>query len=125
MNAKQAMAEARRRWGKDAGIQDRGPKHASTPEKREAAYARARELRPLVDSMPPGEERKAKRAELDKARSEGSRFRYSVGHIALGGLFFAVHGQGDSWKAAYAQGDERDRDMFARIAKERKQKKRA
>jgi hypothetical protein len=108
MNAKQALKEARRRWGDKAAVRDE-PRFASTDEKR----AEARAQRSALMQSLTKEEQRARYKELDALLYDSYRYRYTVGRIALG-LFFAVEGQGDSWEAAFAQCDERNK-KYAKV----------
>lgn len=91
MNKKQAETEARRRWGKIAIIKF-NPLGKSRLAQRE-------EIRIFRERKAAGE----------NPKREFSDFRYSVGRSMLGGMFFEVLGQGDSWDEAFAAVDERDR----------------
>lgn len=99
---KQALVEAKRRWGKTAAVEDLG-KRAATKEKREQAKAKLAELNKL-----PKEERKATEKERNELCCIIYRERYKVGYISTL-MFSAFHvcGSGDTWEEAFAQADTR------------------
>ncbi|MFZ1059248.1 MAG: hypothetical protein WAP47_08650 [Candidatus Rokuibacteriota bacterium] len=90
MDKNAALREAQRRWGETAAVQDNGKKFASTPEARKAA-------RDALRSIPNTRET---RRERDRLFSASFRYRFSVGHFALG-MFFKIMGQGDTWEQAF------------------------
>lgn len=104
MNATQALAQARKRWGKTAGVKDYGKNRPSSPERRAAAHARVAELRAYLP--PAGQRTKAQKDELQMEVYDAMHYRYNVGYVALG-MFFAVEGQGDSWAHALEEADKR------------------
>jgi hypothetical protein len=106
MNAKQALAQARKRWGKKAAVEDyRVP---SSPEIRAEAKAELERIKAMPTDDLSKDELREVRKKADAARSTSWRFRYSVGYIdGIGGLMsvFHVSGQGDSWDEAFAKAD--------------------
>jgi predicted RNase H-like HicB family nuclease len=108
MNQRQAMKEAKRRWGDKACLRD--TKRPSSAEEREEANARLQEARAALKEATP-ENRKERRAALDKELTIALRYRYSVGYVggipAMGIAFFSIQGQGDTWEEAFKQADSR------------------
>lgn len=100
MNKSQALKEAVRRWGKDAIIQDRGPRFASTPERRRAAQEARMELKAFRDLCP---DRRAFRDFDDSLFSLAVRNRFSVG--VDGGFCICIRGYGDSWEESFSCAD--------------------
>lgn len=98
MNRAQALARATELWGKTAGIEDLGPKMASTPERRAAALSQLHAMT--------REERKANRRLEAQLMSESWRYRYRVGALMFG-MFFEIKGTGDTWEDAFADVDQR------------------
>ncbi len=106
MNTKQALAQARKRWGKKAVVQD--IKLDTSPERREQARKRYAELKDLKgDALTP-----ELKKERDNIRSWQWTFRFAVGRIeSIAGAFeaFWVKGQGDTWEQAFAEADAKDK----------------
>lgn len=98
MNRKQALAEAVKRWGKDAMIQDR-PRCASSPEEREVARKQRKYLRDTLTK----EDLKKRHKDMDELLFDSMRYRFSVG--IFGGFFFGVRGSGDTWEEAFEAAD--------------------
>jgi hypothetical protein len=120
----QALAEARKRWGKNAMVRDNGAGAATTPEGRadgkrrcgEHQQKKAPEFRSMSDTTawPDtatfGEYRsawKAWRKERELWQAEAYRLqrlangrRYTVGYV-MGGLAFKIEGEGDTWQEAF------------------------
>jgi hypothetical protein len=107
MTSKAALAEAVRRWGKQALVRDE-PRSASTPEQRAEYSRRYTEIREKLKAETDKEARANLHAEEKALRVLPHRFRYSVGHAALDGLFFMVEGEGDTWEECFAKAEERD-----------------
>lgn len=102
----QALKEAKRRWGKNAIVEDIGWKLASTKAQREAALQEMLEIRAL-----PQEEQRQHRKRLDELFSIRHAEQYRVGEITpLPGIGAAFHirGVGDSWDEAFAEADRRE-----------------
>lgn len=99
---KQALAEAARRWGKRAIVEDQGPKFASTPEARAVAHAAHLQLRDkLTAEVGPREKwTKEQRSQVSDLMWASMRLRYKVGAVMMG-MFFEVKGEGDSWDEAF------------------------
>src|SRR5690348_7014503 len=99
MNTKQALAEARKRWGKNAAVQDR--KSKSSPQMREQARAALKLLREQSQTK---EQKMANRKELDRLQSESFHYRYQIGKLdGVGGFtFFSVKACGDTWEDTFA-----------------------
>lgn len=139
MTAKQALAEAVKRWGDKAAVQDGGKRRASTPEQRAAAQAELAELtkaqvkesnifsaEDFPDEMLASEVRRILREErtqrrlIKEARDRTLAIvhtrRYSVGKATW---CFEIKGQGDTWELAFAEADERAARDKARYAKPR------
>lgn len=83
----------------EAAVRDGGRRLAGTPESRAKARAELIRLNALCTTH---ELRKKYRKERDQALSELYRYRYSIGHLGLGGLFFGVDGSGDTWEECFA-----------------------
>lgn len=100
MNAKQALAQARARWGKRAAVEDMGPKYDITPEQRAAAKIELARLKALPKEQ---QDRKL----IQQTASITWRQRYKVGEIQDMGFMaaFFVRGNGDTWQAAFADAD--------------------
>ena len=100
MNAKQALAQARARWGTRAVVEDMGPKYDITPEQRAAAKTELARLKAL-----PKEQQDSKLIKQTAALTWRQRFK--VGEIQDMGFMaaFFVRGSGDSWQAAFADAD--------------------
>lgn len=106
MTQRAAFAEAVKRWGKNAGIRDE-PKLASTPAQR-AEYSRLYQAnRELLKATTDVEEKRRLRAIERDLAGRPHHHRYTIGHIAMGGLFFMVEGQGDTWEECFAAHDRR------------------
>jgi len=127
MNAKQALAQARKRWGKSAAVQDE-PRLASTPEKRAEMERQHKEL---VDHL---KATKGDRQNWTKEEREQAsnlmwgrwRYRYKVGRIMLG-MFFEVKAEGDTWEEAFLTADHAEalsEDHTRRLAAERNAQRR-
>lgn len=106
MNAKQALAQARKRWGKTAAVEDR-PQSATTPEQRAEAQKELDEHRrewPEASKRP-----KELRDRMQKLASTTWRRRYQVGTVeSMAGLAaFFIKGTGDTWEEALADADKR------------------
>lgn len=94
MNAKQALAQARRIWGKRAAVED--IKIVTSPEIRDKAQQEWLTFKHLKPS-----ERPKNWQSIDSARL---RYRFSVGSIDnVAGMFnvFHVRGYGDTWEQAF------------------------
>lgn len=125
MTRNQALAEAVKRWGKKAAIQDGGKRRASTPEARARASSELKELRankPVAPSIFDLETWPASRsvaefraarlqyvADLRKWTANESRLfgealamRFDVGVV---GWAFEIRGSGDTWEDAFANAD--------------------
>lgn len=102
MNANQALAQARRRWGTTAAVQDR--KYETSPELRAKAKAEFQRIKAL-----PVKEQEALRKEKLQARSGQWRYRYSVGKLdsVCGMGMFLVEAEGDTWDECFAKAAER------------------
>jgi|CXWL01.1.fsa_nt_gi hypothetical protein len=129
MNAKQALAQARKRWGKAAGVQDNGPKRASTPEKRAEATKQHKEFVENLKATK-GDRKNWSKEEREQASTlmfNGWRHRYSVGRVMLG-MFFEVKAEGDTWEEAFLTADHVEalsEDHTRSIIAERKQHRKA
>jgi hypothetical protein len=99
MNKSEALKEARRRFGKDALIEDKGWEHASDPISRQTARAEALDISERIKIL------KARQEELGHA---ARKFQYSIGKVVGVAEFRAFHvtAEGDSWEACF---DELDR----------------
>lgn len=95
-------SEALKKWtamrGDTAAIRDGGKRLASNPERRAQARAELEKYNKLCTTH---ELRKQYRKERDHWLSEFYRYRYSIGHIGMGGLFFGVDGSGDTWEDCF------------------------
>jgi hypothetical protein len=124
MNRQEALLEARKRWGKEAAVQE--DKRESSPALREAAKveavktgaAKAKAAAELAAaSKKYGTDHPKHKAALAKkiaASKEHDRvqwgtyhYRYDVGTVWNMGGFgaFSVRGQGDTWEEAFAKAD--------------------
>jgi len=92
VNSKQALTQARKRWGKKAVVEKTGTEHS--PESRAAAFQQRNEIPDIKEN------RKARDALLFKSCG----YQYKVGVIVMG-LFFEVKGHGDTWVEAFADAD--------------------
>jgi hypothetical protein len=121
MTLTQALNRARKLWGKQARVSDSGWRHASSPEERDAASVRYRELvaSPPTPVTPETFDPTATIADYlvaraiytaawrlwrearDEAQSTSNHYRYSVGVVGMGGLAYIVKGVGDSWQEAF------------------------
>lgn len=119
---KEAHAHAMKLWGKSAMVSD--GKVETSSGLRDAASERLRVLRAEKPEIRPIEEwpeemtlgtyraelkaaqarRRAWREQENAAICEAVRYRYSVG---VGGLWFLVKGQGDTWEAAFEAAERR------------------
>jgi hypothetical protein len=104
MSKRSALAEATRRWGKTAAVRD-DPKQTSTPAQREEYRLLYNEIRERLKAETDTQKRAALHAEEKKLRMLPHRFRFSVGHVILGGFAFMVEGEGDTWEEAFAAAD--------------------
>jgi hypothetical protein len=96
MTDKKALAEARKRWGKAANVQDR-PK-APTAEQRAAAHE--------VMVRYKADRASVTREELLRSQGTALCYRYSVGEVTAYPIpLFHVRGQGDTWEEAFAEAD--------------------
>jgi hypothetical protein len=116
MTREQAITKARKMLGKNAEI--RVSASLTSPDRREAARARANAAREQIDALkreiaereqaagiPELRERKAKLAqERDYAMAESCHYKFTVGHV-VSGLFLHVDGQGDTWEEAFAKAE--------------------
>jgi hypothetical protein len=102
MNERQALAKARRLWGRHAAVRDSGK--PSGPEQRAAAKeARAQFLALPADRRPTDFAK-----QRDRLAWESGCYRCSVGAVELG-LFFAVKGQGDNFEEAFEDAERHGR----------------
>lgn len=106
MTKSAALAEAVKRWGKQAAVQDNGKKAATTPESRAAAREARAELRGFITK----ENKKEFKPMMDSLFSAAMSQRYTVGEIGgVGGFrFFRICGQGDTWEEAFTVADKRN-----------------
>jgi hypothetical protein len=108
MTRKQAMTEAKKRWGKRAAI--RFEPRKATKGVREQASA---DLKTHRLARPPKEEWKTEDSRRWRARDSqlmglAMSYRYEVGRIGPDWLpCFEIFGQGDSWEEAFAYADRR------------------
>jgi hypothetical protein len=138
MTNKQALAEAVRRWGETAAVEDRGKKYSSTPEQRAAASAELKKLRAnkierigifsaSIDGMTLAEARAtikknaeditAQHKREQELQSMAWRKRYIVGTLGFG---FHIRGDGDTWEDAFKAADEsaaRDKERYSTAGK--------
>ena len=82
----------------EPAVRDGGPRLASTPERRAKAREELQRLNAICTTH---ELRKQYRKERDHWLGEVYRYRYSIGHLGLGGLFFGVDGSGDTWEDCF------------------------
>jgi len=102
MNAKQALAQARKRWGKRAAVED--SKRESSSQIRDEATAELKRLKEIKDRTP------EQQTQYERARGRSWHYRYQVGEVTVVfGAFaaFHVYGQGDTWEEAFTKADER------------------
>lgn len=116
MTTTQALAQARRRFGKTAAVR-------KTPK---GAYIGAHGE--FVARLNPKDTKHAAAGQYycPTCSAAGERVyhtpgakqtAYTVGHVGLG-IFFCVEGEGDSWAAAFAAADakrQRERDDYAAL----------
>lgn len=109
MKTGDALKWAQKKYGKEAMVKH-DPKSLTEAEKvavREA-FAKARAER---DQLKKADSKTPRYVELMGECNRLSRdllaYRYSVGHTGLGGMFFMVKGQGDTWEEAIKQAEER------------------
>ena len=118
MTIKQALSEARKRWGKTAAVKKelRGGyvgEHGEFVDSlnvrpKDTEYARAGHYCCHICS---------KAGERVYHRPGSVQASYTVGRVALG-LFFEVKGRGDSWARAFAQADataKQEREQYAAL----------
>jgi hypothetical protein len=113
MNKTEALKEARRRFGKDALIEDKGWEHASNPIDRAAALSEAKAIAERIQIL---------KARQDELRAASRQFQFTIGKVVgvAGFRAFHVNAEGDSWEACF---DELDRkanvikDELKKIAK--------
>ena len=117
---KAALAEATRRWGKNAAV--RLDKRALVGEERAAATERMREHNaqkptPQYVEGKTTPEYREWRKRGDELLGQHYNHRCTIGAVMFG-MFFEVKGQGDTWDAAFAAVDEaeaRDRERYAKL----------
>jgi hypothetical protein len=102
MNIRSALKAARSKWGENAYVVDRGAKSASNPVLRGQALE---ELKALRESLKDAteEQRREARERRQELMGAATQYRYRVGYIGGGWLFFSVQGQGDSWEEALSR----------------------
>lgn len=116
MTEKQAMREAKKRWGKKAYIESR--LGASDTHARERAHAELkiardhreaigmeviRRLRATPWWLEMEEQQKKLTDEIKTLQSKAMSYRFQVGALGLMGMAFCVRGQGDTWEEAFAR----------------------
>lgn len=107
MNSKQAMTQARARWGKKAAVQDSGKETSEAIRK--AASAEVERLRATLTKEQQKEP--ANRKLIRDLSNVSCNFRYQVGSVqSIAGVFsaFLISGQGDTWEEAFARADRSD-----------------
>jgi hypothetical protein len=126
MTAKQALAEAVRRWGKKAAVQDRGKKAGMTPADREKMRLEFIELNKIKLEEPnlqtwPGdapveEYRVALRAHRKASRELREKKDWFLGriysfrfYVGVATWAFEIKGTGDTWEEAFADADRKSR----------------
>lgn len=82
----------------EPAVRDGGKRLESSPERRAEASAELKRLNKLCTTH---ELRKQYRKERDYWLGEVYRYRYTIGHLGLGGLFFGVDGSGDTWEDCF------------------------
>jgi hypothetical protein len=129
MTREQALAQARKRWGKTAYIRAYDGIGLSSPESREEATARLRARRERVKAIDAEidarlatldwyvalkDERKMLTKGISEEGWQASHYKFLVG--TCNGIGFAVQGQGDTWEEAFRAADkakQRDAERFA------------
>ena len=101
MNRTQAMKEAVRLFGKRAAVRD---EKIPTDEATRKGYSAQIKLLRELKGLTPAED-KVRKEQIQKLLPTALRYRYSVGYIGGGGLFFSVQGQGDTWEEAFSKVD--------------------
>ena len=107
MNANQALAQARKRWGKRAMIED--SKRDSSEKIRAEAKTELERLRATLTKEQQQEPENRKL--IRELASKTWRYRYRVGSFSdfCGLGAFLVNGEGDTWEAAFAKADGRNK----------------
>jgi len=119
MTNQQAVAKAKKRWGKTFYVRNSG--HFSSPEQRKTALdavlnARAeikrieeevaRRLAELDWYQELLKQRRECRQQISNTEGDAHHYRFSVGRAS--GLFNEIMGQGDTWEEAFAAADRRE-----------------
>lgn len=113
MTKTEALAEARRRWGKDAHVRfNRGAfreKDRAMANADLKLHRAAKPVRPIPSTLEYVKAFREWKAEEDRLFAIVLRSPCDVGAITnLGNVFVAFHwGSGDTWEAAFAKADAR------------------
>ena len=130
MTREQALKKAQKLWGKHARIEI--GQRLSSPEDRAKNTADRADINARIDALKETyntwlqaqPEHQLFRATLKQLFAQRDRvpshyYKFRVGHTGMGGMFYHVEGQGDTWEEAFANADpeKRKQQALASVAK--------